>query len=488
MEDSVDIMNLPKIIQGGMGVAISHWKLAQAVSKEGYLGVVSGTAMALVVAARLSDGDLDGSIRRALSHFPFQEPVQRILDRYYIEGGKAADEPYKRPPMFSMKPSQHLNELTVIANFVEVFLAKEGHNNPVGVNLLEKVQLPNTASLYGAMLADVDYVIMGAGIPFQIPGILDALSEHQPASYRLDIVGETTEDHIHFDPEAVFPGIGEQLGTLKRPMFLPIVSSVVLAMALLKRSTGKINGFVVEMPTAGGHNAPPRGAMQLDERGEPIYGKKDEVNFAQIAKLGLPFWLAGEFGTPEGLQKALEVGAEGIQVGTAFAYCNESGMEPEARQQIIDKVLDGNISVRTDPLVSPTGFPFKVVQLEGTIADPSLYEERERICDLGYLRQIYANDNGKIGYRCASEPVEDYIKKGGKEEDTLGRGCLCNNLGAAAGFPQARKSGYIEPAIVTSGDTLPSIKRFVPSGKRSYSAKDVLEVFIPTLEKSEVAT
>jgi nitronate monooxygenase len=478
-------MNLPTIIQGGMGVAISHWKLAKAVSSKGHLGVISGTAMAIVLAARLSDGDLDGSARRALSHFPFQGPVQRILDRYYVEGGKAENEAYKRPPMFNMKPSQHLNELTVIANFVEVFLAKEGHDNPVGVNLLEKVQLPNTASLYGAMLADVDFVIMGAGIPFQIPGILDDLSIHQPTSYRLDIVGETTEDRIHFDPEAVFPGITERVGTLKRPMFLPIVSSVVLAMALLKRSTGKIDGFVVEMPTAGGHNAPPRGAMELNELGEPIYGKKDEVNFEQIQKLGLPFWLAGEFGTPDGLKHALDAGATGIQVGTAFAYCDESGMEPDTRRKIILQALEGDISVRTDPLVSPTGFPFKVVQLDGTIADPNLYADRERICDLGYLRQIYATDDGKIGYRCASEPIEDYVKKGGKVEDTVGRGCLCNNLGAAAGFPQYRKNGFVEPAIVTSGDTLPNIRQFVPAGQTSYSAKDVLNVFMPILQQLE---
>lgn len=36
---------LPKIIQGGMGVRISSWKLAREVSKMGELGVISGTAM-----------------------------------------------------------------------------------------------------------------------------------------------------------------------------------------------------------------------------------------------------------------------------------------------------------------------------------------------------------------------------------------------------------------------------------------------------------
>ena len=36
---------LPRIIQGGMGVAISDWGLAQAVSRTGQLGVVSGTGI-----------------------------------------------------------------------------------------------------------------------------------------------------------------------------------------------------------------------------------------------------------------------------------------------------------------------------------------------------------------------------------------------------------------------------------------------------------
>ena len=67
-----NIMKLPKIIQGGMGVAISNWTLAQAVSKRGHLGVVSGVGIGLVMVSRLIDGDKEGQIRRALSHFPFQ--------------------------------------------------------------------------------------------------------------------------------------------------------------------------------------------------------------------------------------------------------------------------------------------------------------------------------------------------------------------------------------------------------------------------------
>ncbi|PJF39333.1 MAG: 2-nitropropane dioxygenase [Phototrophicales bacterium] len=469
-------MELPKIIQGGMGVAISDWRLANTVAREGHLGVVSGTGIVIVLVARLMKGDPGGHVRRALAHFPDQEIAQEIIKTYYVEGGIPDDQPFKSVTMWSLNPPKKLNQITVVANFVEVWLAKEGHQNPVGINLLEKVQLPNLASLYGAMLADVDFVIMGAGVPMQIPGALDKFVHHQAADYRVDVIGATQEDdyRIKFDPQEVFPGLAEKVGPLKRPMFLPIISSFVLAQALVKRANGRIDGFVIETPIAGGHNAPPRGKYEVNEHGEPIYTEKDEVDLEKIKKLGLPFWLAGGYGDPNMFRQALELGAAGIQVGTAFAYCNESGMEPSLKQRIIDKVLAGEIVVRTNALASPTGFPFKTVMLEGTVADPAVYAARQRICDYGFLRHLVKGENGKVIYRCPAEPVDHYVKKGGREEDTVGRTCLCNNLGATAGFGQRRK-GYVEPPSVTSGNDLVNIAKFIKPGQRSYSAKDVIE-------------
>ena len=57
------------------------------------------------------------------------------------------------------------------------------------------MQLPTIHSLYGAMLADVDYVIMGAGIPSKIPGILDALAEHRECSLPIEVHGEDAENN-----------------------------------------------------------------------------------------------------------------------------------------------------------------------------------------------------------------------------------------------------------------------------------------------------
>jgi nitronate monooxygenase len=473
-----------------MGVAISDWRLAKAVSKLGQLGVVSGTGISRVFASRLMDGDLSGNVRRALANFSLPEPVQNIINRYYTSGGKSPETPYKTPAAYTIKPPQFLDQVTAIANYVEVFLAKEGHSGMVGINLLEKVQMPTLASLYGAMLAGVDVVLMGAGIPTQIAGILDKLSNHEAVSYRLDVHGaEKDDDHrIHFDPEKVFPGISKLVGKLKRPKFFPIISSVVLAQALIKRSEGSVDGFVIEGPTAGGHNAPPRGAGQFNEKGEPVYGEKDVVDLEKIKQLGLPFWLAGGYGNPKQVQAALDAGAAGVQVGTAFSLCEESGMRDDLKKQMIRKVMNEEAEVFTSPYTSPTGFPFKVAKMAGTLSESESYEKRSRICDLGFLRILYKREDGSVGYRCASEPVDMYVKKGGAEEDTTNRSCLCNNLMSTAGFPQVRKDGYVEEPLITSGDDLVTIGQFLKEGRTSYSAEDVINHLLGPFLKPNLAT
>lgn len=467
-------MSIPEIIQGGMGVAISSWRLARAVAQQGALGVVAGTGLARVAISRLMEGDRDGAMRRALGHFP-SPAAQAILEAYFVAGGKPADVPYKTPTPYTLRPPAELDQLTTAANFAEVWLAKEGHAGQVGLNLLEKVQLPTLASLYGAMLAGVDVVIMGAGIPTQVAEILDRLATHQPVTYRVNVLGAAAEDdyRIAFDPQALFPGIAEAVGPLKRPAFLPIISSAVLAQSLLQRSKGRLDGFVIEGPTAGGHNAPPRGALQLNTRGEPLYGERDRVDLERMKALGLPFWLGGGYGHPTGLREAQEAGAAGVQVGSAFALCEESGMEAGLRRRVLVRVRAGESDVFTSPVVSPTGFPFKVAQVDGTLSEPALYAARKRVCDLGFLRSLYKREDGTIGYRCAAEPVEEYVRKGGSAEETAWRSCLCNNLMATAGFPQRRKDGAVEPALVTLGDDLSGAARLAAGGD-DYSAADVM--------------
>ncbi len=79
------------------------------------------------------------------------------------------------------------------------------------------------------------------------------------------------------------------------------------------------------------------------------------------------------------------------------------------------------------------------------------------MCDLGVLRETYQKADGKIGYRCASEPKEIYISKGGDPGATAGRKCICNSLCASAGIGQVRH-GYHEPQIITIGDDVGCVR------------------------------
>jgi NAD(P)H-dependent flavin oxidoreductase YrpB (nitropropane dioxygenase family) len=460
-----------------MGVGVSGWPLARAVSRLGQLGVVSGTALAVVLARRLQLGDSDGELRHALAQFPFPAMAARVLADYFIPGGKLPAAPFKLTPMPRLQPRRELIELTIVANFVEVFLAKEGHQGPVGINYLEKIQLPTLPSLYGAMLAGADYILMGAGIPRAIPGAMDLLAQGQCASLPIDVQGALPGEKttIAFDPRDF---CGAAVRPLKRPLFLGIVASATLALALAKKATGRVDGFVVEGPTAGGHNAPPRGTLQLTPEGEPLYGPRDVPELDKIRALGVPFWLAGGYGHPGKLAEAISLGAVGIQVGTPFAFCNESGIHPELKRQAIALSRLGQGRVFTDPVASPTGFPFKVAQLENTLSNAANYHARRRICDLGYLRHLYRRADGTIGYRCPAEPLEQHRRKGGDAQETLGRKCICNALPATIGLPQVR-AGVEELPLVTAGDDLAHIARFLPPGRDSYSAADVLRQLLP---------
>ncbi len=464
---------LPRIIQGGMGVGVSNWMLARAVALTGNMGVVSGTALDTVFVRRLQDGDPGGHLRRAIAAFPIPGVGDEVLNRYFVSGGRPEGQPYRMLPMYKQVVSVKRQQVTMLANFVEVYLARDGSTGPVGVNLLTKVQLPNLASLCGAMLAGVDYVLMGAGIPREIPGALDALSEHRVASLRFDVEGlpSSEAEYLTFDPAV--HGVDPSM-PMKRPGFIAIVAATSLAMTLARKANGRVDGFVVEGPTAGGHNAPPRGDPQFNDRGEPLYGERDVVDLARIAELGLPFWLAGGAGSPQRLQEALAAGAAGIQVGTLFAYCAESGIATPLKDEVLQHAARGEVDVITDPRASPTGYPFKVVRWTGDNADGP---RRERKCDLGYLRTAYRGPDGKIGYRCPAEPVDAYVKKGGAVEETVGRECLCNGLTANIDQAQLRDGGTQEPPLLTSGDDLRGIQTFL-GDCTAYAAVDVVNYLL----------
>ena len=453
------LMKLRTIIQGGMGVNISSWFLAKTVSMLGQQGTLSGVELERIVARTLQLGDPGGHVRRALEHFPFPHIAEKVIKAFYVKDGEQDGNNLKPIPMISLNPSSLLISLIICANFAFVWLAKEGHSNPISINYLEKISIPHIFAITGSMLADVDYITMGAGLPLQIPQVIKNISENRPVSYKIPVIGVEGKNksyELSFNPVEFF---GTDLPPLNTPGFIPIISSNILAELLSKKlAFESICGLVVEGPTAGGHNAPVR-----------------EMTYSRIKEFGWPFWIGGSCASPERLVWALDQGAIGIQAGSIFALCNESSMDSGIKERIRRLGFAGNINVKTDLRVSPTGFPFKVLSLDGTLSEDNVINSRTRICNQGALVTPYEKTDGTYGYRCPAEPVAKFLFKGGNIKDTEGRGCLCNGLNSAAGLATLN-----EPPIVTLGDDFSFLQSplLMPMADSSYSAAQAIKYLL----------
>ena len=501
-----------RLIQGGMGVYVSNWRLARAVAMERpgeTVGTVSGTALDVVFVRLLQLGDPGGHARRAFAALDARfgtDVGRKICDHYFIEGGKDPDARFRSAPMQVVRSEDgkttfaapngssaptpltldsSIIELLIATGFAEVWLAKEGHDGNIFINFLNKIDLPLIYILYGAMLAGVDGVIIGAGNPDGLPAVRSSLTRHEAVTRSLPVLyaGPGEQFTIAFDPKEIAGGAFART-PLKRPAFLAIASLEDLVTALAGSDSEAPDGFIIEHHTAGGHNANPSGPMKRDDEGQPIYSERDEPNLAIIRNLGIPFWLAGGYGSHAGLQAALAAGACGVQVGSVFALSEESGMKPEYRTAVLKELRNGtdDAALVKTTLFSPTGFSFKVVQLEGTLSEDDVYESRRRICDIGLLQQRGLSKPDEDGtrtlfQRCAAAPVDSYTSNRGIERNTEERRCLCNGLLASVGLGQVKKiSGEWteEPAIVTLGNRLDGIRRLSRQGQTTYHVQDVV--------------
>jgi nitronate monooxygenase len=501
-----------RLIQGGMGAYVSNWRLAKAVAMERpgiTVGTVSGTGLDVIHVRLLQLGDPGGHLRRAMAAFDAQFGVaigRKICDRYYIDGGKAPTTRFKSAPMQIVRAQNGSNaiplpvqpavpvaltldedvvELLIATGFAETWLAKEGHNGNIFINFLNKIELPLIYTMYGAMLAGVDGVIVGAGNPDGLPAICSRLANHKAVARDLVVLYREAGEvfNVPFDPQSVADG-NLARNPLRRPAFLAIVSLENGVKALAQSQSGPPDGFIIEHHTAGGHNAGPQGPVRQDSMGQPIYSAKDEPDVQAIRQVGLPFWLAGGYGSREKLQQALAAGATGVQVGSNFALAQESGMKSTYRTAILNELKKGTDDatlVRTT-LWSPTGFPFKVVQLNDTVADEAVFAARRRVCDLGLLQRRgltkpAADGMRRLFQRCRAAPVSDFVSKRGLERNTKDQRCLCNGLLSCVGLGQVvKQQGELveEPAIVTMGNHLDGIRRLSRHGQTPYWVRDVV--------------
>ena len=61
------------------------------------------------------------------------------------------------------------------------------------------------AQLFGAMLAGCDYILIGAGIPAQIPNLLNQLALGKPVSMTVDVAESTMKHFISDGPKSSKP-------------------------------------------------------------------------------------------------------------------------------------------------------------------------------------------------------------------------------------------------------------------------------------------
>lgn len=501
-----------KLIQGGMGVYVSNWRLAKTVAMQRIgetVGTVSGTALDIVYVRLLQLGDPGGHARRALQAFDKTFGVSigsKICDRFFVEGGKVPNDRFRSAPMHIVRTQDgrktfpvptgktapvrltlddDIIELLIATGFAEVWLAKQGHPGKIFINFLNKVELPLIYVLYGAMLAGVDGIVVGAGNPDGLPAICQQLTTHAAIDHEISVLYRKTGEEflLSFDPKQIAEG---KLAAkpIAKPAFLAIVSLERLVKVLAESETMPPDGFIIEHHTAGGHNANPMGPLVKDKLGQPIYSEKDEADLAAIRAVNIPFWMAGGYGSKDKFQEAVAHGANGIQVGTTFALAEESGMKPEYKSAILTAMKNGTNDadlVRTTTF-SPTGFSFKVAQIQDTLSEDDVYEGRKRICDIGLLQQrgfSKPDEHGQrtLFQRCPAGPVEPYVKKRGLERNTTERRCLCNGLLSSVGLGQVKRiqgTSTEEPAIVTLGNDLDGVRRLSRQGQTHYYVEDVV--------------
>lgn len=478
-KEVIGASELPKVILGGMGVGISDRKLCKAAALAGeklgekVLPFVSGTGLPFVMVDRLQSGDQDTVRALRIFDLKFNLKIgEKIIAKY---PQRPVGEKHLLAPRGEVLVTNRdgkkaeMEELAIASAFVEVYLAKEDHNNPIGINLLEKVQPMLLPTILGAIMAGVDHMEIGAGVPYEIPKVSDNFVNGKEASYKLDVTGLKDGYMMTLDPKRF---IGER--KLKKPKFYPIISLHVLA-KVLSRIDG-VDGFIVAGNTAG-HRVNPRDKENGVIDGISHYADKDFPKLDVIKGLRdksgnpFPFWLAGGYAGK--LKEAIGLGATGVQVGTLFALCNESGMREDLKRQIREIIVNtpsedlGKLVV-ISRWTSPTDFSFCVAQVKNTLSDEEIYEGRTRSCKYACLPEYYVGSDGKIDSRCPAEPVEIYKRKGGKEEDTVGRRCLCEGLISTAGHTE----GY---SIVTLGTVLGPVKELM-EGKENgeYSIEDAL--------------
>ncbi len=311
-------------VQGGMGIGISLAPLARAVARRGGVGTISSAGLAAIVSKRLG---------------------RKVDDRE--------------------------------AAAIEVAESKRD-GGCIAINIMVALHQSFNASILGALEGGVDAIILGAGLPTNLP-----------------------EEIISADVALV-----------------PIVSSVKALRIIQRRWQERLHrppdAVVLEGPLAGGHlGFAPDDVEKPEFRLEKLFGPVKE--FAQ--KNGdYPVIVAGGIYYHDDIVRWInDFGADGIQMGTRFAATHESGASPAFKQAILN-CRPEDIIVAKNP-GSPCGLPFRLIKTSPGY-QLALKKARPPKCNRGLV--LRKDDSGKFTV-CSAKNSHDSF-------------CICNVLYSAHGF------------------------------------------------------
>ena len=206
----------------------------------------------------------------------------------------------------------------------ELRKAREATRGIIGVNVM--VAMSNFADMVRTAIAEkADIIFSGAGLPLSLPSFL---------------------------PEGA------------RTKLAPIVSSARAAALLCRKWFEEYryvpDAIVVEGPKAGGHLGYKRD--QIEDADYALEKLVPEI-VAEVAKFGaehdrhIPVIAGGGIYTGEDIYRTMELGAEGVQMGTRFVTTEECDADPAFKQSYIDARRE-DIEI----IESPVGMPGRAIR------------------------------------------------------------------------------------------------------------------------------
>jgi nitronate monooxygenase len=290
------------------------------------------------------------------------------------------------------------------ATLEEISLAK-AKGGIAGINIMVALGRDYEDSVKGAIDAGADVIIAGAGLPLGLPNI------KKPGDTAL----------------------------------IPIVSSARALELICKkweRLSYRPDAVVLEGPLAGGHLGFRFEDIALESnRLENLFPPVKEVS---LRYGGFPVIVAGGIYEHSDIVRFLEMGADGVQMGTRFLVTEESSATPAYKQAVIDAKKE-DILVANKP-GSPCGLPFMVLK-NSPMFHSALERKRKPLCDKGYV--LTKDGDGKYT-RCIAK------------DDNEASFCICNGLLSSAGYnPQTEEPLYTVGANGYRVDKIVSAKELM---------------------------